>query len=248
MKRVFNLAITAVLAMLMLNSCLDGGGIEQKYHPVETFDYVNFLTENPDSLYNGSLFYGSSSVHVFNVHNDEDKNFLGGFTISMKCDPVLKEGHQTRSPYCVADSTAAPDSPKGFAVFYQNPDPEVMKEHDIVFFAEGQCTAMQAYICNTNLVANLVKYGNDEIPKFQEGDYLKVNFKSYLKDKEVGSKTFDLAKYEGSLSVVTDWKCIDLSGLGIYSSIDITLSSNRTDIPLYFCLDELISMVYYKSE
>lgn len=240
------MAVVAIVVMFMANSCIDGS-FDHTYYPVDDFDYPEFLKDNPDSIYNASYVYGTSNVVVYNIGSDEEKKYTGGFTVSMKCDPKFGADHQTRSPYCVADTTGAKNSPKGFAVFYQNPDPAKMPQYDMFFVGQGNCTAIETYICNSNLVANLIKYGNDEIEKFKEGDYLSVTFKTYVDDKQVGSKTIELAKYEGSLSLITDWKLVDLKDAGQYDAIDIVVNSNRNDIPLYFCLDEFTSKVVYSS-
>lgn len=242
--RFTKLILPFLAVAALVSSCLNGS-YYSTYIANCDFDWTDFAQQYPDSIYHTQAFVSGSSI-IFNVKCDEDtKEFLGGFTISMLCDTLVEPGHVSRSPYCVADTTGAFHS-SGFTVFTQNPDPEKMPEHDI-FFAQndaGSAVANMVYICNTTDVANLVIYGNDEIPPFGMGDYLTVTFTSFLNGQKQNSKTADLARYsEKERKTVIVWDKVDLTGLGEFDVIDIDLNSNRTDIPMMCGIDSFKATV-----
>lgn len=241
----FSKLIVPLLAVAALaSSCLDGS-YYSTYIANCDFDWTDFAHQYPDSIYNTQAFVDGNSM-VFNVKRDQDtKEFLGGFTISMLCDTIVEPGHVSRSQYCVADTTGAFLS-TGFIVLTQNPDPEKMPEHDIIFVQTdaGRAAANMAFICNTNNVANLILYGNDEIPPFEMGDYLTVTFTTFLKGAKQKSKTADLARYsDKERKTVITWEKVDLNELGEFDCVDIDLASNRTDIPMMCCIDSFRATV-----
>lgn len=237
---LFSLVTATVLA-----SCVHDGYYSENYISNCNFDWYNFVSVNPDSIYNAGYLVEGQSM-VFNVKLDESKKFAGGFTFSWLCDTVLEAGHVTRSEYCVSDTTGA-EKTKGFAVFTQNSNPELMPEHDIIFTAYyngGEAQPVQVYVCNTNKVANLILYGDENIEPFASGDYLTVTFNAYRDGQKTGSKSVDLARYDGKGSkVVYVWEKLDLSGLGAFEAIDLELSTNRSDIPLMCCIDNFTANV-----
>ena len=245
MNKNFLPLLLALSLAATATSCIKGS-YSENYTTVDDFDYTNFALDNPDSTYHAGYFYGTSGTNVFNIKADEDKKYVAGFTISMLCDSVVKPGHVTRSEYCVANKAGAEHSPKGFAVYYQHPDPEQNVVNDINFVKLGLCTPKYVYVCNTNLVANLVKYGNDEIPPFVEGDYLDLTFKFYLDEQATTTQTVNLAKYDGSLSLLTDWTKVEFKDTGAYGYVDLVLTSNRSDLPLSCCIDEYAVGVIYE--
>lgn len=237
---LFSLGAAAALA-----SCISSSRYSENYVSNSNFDWYNFVSVNPDSIYNAGYLVDGQSM-VFNVKLDGSGKFGGGFTFSWLCDTVLEAGHVTRSEYCVSDTTGA-EKTKGFAVFTQNANPELMPEHDIIctaYYNHGEANPVQVYVCNTNKVANLILYGNEEIKPFALGDYLTVTFNAYRDGLKTGSKSIDLARYdEKGSKVVYVWEKLDLSGLGSFEAIDLEFSTNRGDIPLMCCIDNFVANV-----
>lgn len=228
--------LIALVGVALMTSCLKGS-YKSDYTATCSFEFSEAFS---DSLYYKTYF--SDGGFVFNSFRNNADEIPGGFMISMKCDPVYKAGHVSRSPYCVADTTALG---KCFLVFRQLDD-KSMPEHDIIFISTeiGAALPKLCYINNTNEVANIAKFGKGEIPAFAEGDYLKMTISATLNNNVKDAKVEAyLAKYEGSLKVITDWKLVDLNPLGDFDSLDIVLSSNRTDIPMNFCMDEFVARV-----
>lgn len=231
----------AVLALL--TSCLDGD-----YHTTYVadcdFEWSDFAEHNPDSIYNKSYVICGNSM-VFNSKLDDKEQFGGGFTVSMLCDIVIEPGHVTRSQYCVSDTTGAYYS-EGFAVFTQNSDESMMPEHDIIFIQsdQGQAVANYVHVCNTNLLANLMLYGDDTFEPFTAGDYLTLTFTANKSGSSKASVSCDLARYDTKGSkVLINWEKVDLSSLGEFDSIDLTLTSSRPDLPMMCCIDSFRATV-----
>ena len=242
--------------MRAATSCLKGS-YEVTDYIISDFDALDrhYIVEL-DSVYNILPFIDRGYIGYNNRHRDYDPStdpsdasvtvreygyFTGGFSLSMKCDSLVKEGHVTRSEYCVADSTGHRFSAV-FAVYYQNPDPAQMPDHDIVFVSSvfGSCTPSVCFVQNTNATVNLVRYGDADIPPFAQGDYIKLQAVGILDGKTSAPAEMYLANYDGNgLSVVKKWTEFNLSPVGDFDYLDFTLSSNRTDIPLFFCLDDL---------
>jgi len=232
MKKLLVILIGAVC----ITSCLKGS-YQSNYTAVCSFEFNNIFK---DSLYSKSYF--AEGGFVFNSFRNKSEQFLGGFMISMKCDTIYKSGHISRSPYCVADTTAIG---KCFLVFKQS-EKETMPEHDIIFLSTEAGIAMpqNCYVNNTNDVANIVMFGRDAVPAFKEGDYLKLTITATLggkvKDKKV---EVNLAEYKGVLKVLKDWKLVNLTSLGDFDFLDFELTSNRNDIPMLFCMDHFVAKV-----
>lgn len=230
-------------------SCLKSSRVEQKYIVSDDFDYSDFNEENKDGIYHDGYVYGTSGVNIYNITADDDKkSYLAGFTVSSLFDPVVAADHVVESMYSVSAECAAANSKKGFAVYYQYPVLERNVKNDIVCVAIGDATALSVEVCNTAYLVNLAKYGTEDIPSFREGDYLTATFNAYRNDRISSSQTIDLIRFDGSLTLKDKWEKIDLKDVGIYEYIDIVLESNRTDIPLYFCIDEFFTSVHYYSE
>ena len=237
MKKIYIVLLAAVLA----TACLKGS-YESNYNAVCNFEFVDI--QNIDSIYHKNSF-GEGGFIFCNKNDGTSEDIKGGFIFSMLCDTTYKAGHVSRSPFCVADTTAIG---KCFLVYWKQ-DEASMPEHDIVFASSqyGTATPKNCYINNTNEVANIAMFGKDGVPAFAEGDYLKLTVSATLNNvvKEKKAEIF-LAKYEGTLKVLTDWTKFDISGLGDFDYLDFNLSSNRSDLPMRCCMDLFVVQVAIK--
>jgi hypothetical protein len=227
-------------------SCLDDDdSYKQNYTAYCNFEFTDLeYVLGEDSVYfDADYFMGDASLYFYTSHEGSDA-FLGGFALSGKHDPVVASGHESSSVLAVCDTTGAANS-TGFTVFYQSAS---MPDHDITFgYANrGECSATLngMYVCNTNYMANLIVYGTTSIPAFSEGDYLKLRVSS-----DTGkSDTVTLAEWPagGTLSYIHDWTAFVTSNVGTYSELNFEFVTNRTDLPLYCCIDGLTSYIQLK--
>ncbi len=161
---------------------------------------------------------------------------------------IYKEGYMPKSPFYVADTTGAAKS-ACYAVFYDNRGR--MPEHSIEFVsrANGTCIPIGLYVVNTNLVVNTVKFGTSYGPAFKQGDWMKLTITGKRGTTTTGTVSVDLAKYdEKGLMVLTDWTAVPTDKLGAVEYIDISIESNRYDIPTYCCIDNVVADVSLSME
>ena len=123
-----------------------------------------------------------------------------------------------------------------------------MPEHLAHFYQAGYGTLNlgKCYVNNTNQMVTIAHYGlaahddKEAIPAFEEGDYLTLQFIGQSLSGNMKNVEVTLAKYEnGALQVCDEWKEVDLSVLGAIDYLDVLMSTNRRDLPLCFCIDNL---------
>lgn len=233
-------ALISALALVAI-ACSEGGSFSSSVNTYDTFYYSDFLSEYKDSVAFSNYFTGNSGYYMYNSTYTNNV-FQGGIVLSMKVDQNLDANN---ADYSVAGETASQqDKDNIFAVFYQNPDESKMPEHELYLLRPTTNTVVSptgCFIANTNRVLSAIKYGTDEAEGFKEGDYLSAVFTSYDADgKKINSVSTYLARYSGSLSYITKWEELKLSGLGDFTFVDISLETNRTDLPLnWFCFDSV---------
>lgn len=244
MKRL--LIVPAIVATALLGSSCLKGGFTSKYTTLDDFEVTDFLKSCPDSVFCGSYFAGTSGRVLYNIQSDKDhQTVTGGFAISWKRDHTIGGENDKCNQYCVLNSTK--DKQSLFAVYHQNDDPSLNPDrgNDIVFLGgEGSTySPTLLYVANAAQVATLISRGSEDFEPFKEGDYLRVTFTGYTKGVAGASVTMDLAKYAGALTLVNEWKQVDLSKLGTVTSIDVHLETNREGLPLYVCIDNVMTSV-----
>lgn len=244
MKKHLLFALSVVAAALMVTSCLNSSYTNNR-STNDNFDYSGFISEFPDSVFFGGYFYGNSGEYIYNVGSDEDKNVTAGFAISAKRDRSLGHRGSKCNEFCAYET-----SDKGitcFSVYYQNPDESLnTKEgNDIIFMGNSVavCVPSTCQITNTGMVADMIINGTDDFEPFKEGDYLTVTFTGYIDYKKGNSVTFDLARYEGTLTILKEWTSVELKDIGSFTTIGVTLQTNREGLPLYFCMDNFNTQI-----
>ncbi|MFR9592300.1 MAG: DUF4465 domain-containing protein [Rikenellaceae bacterium] len=100
------------------------------------------------------------------------------------------------------------------------------------------------YVVATSYLINYVTNGTGSYSSFADGHYLTIVATGYNGDVETGSLTFDIAKYDGSVSYTSDWTKWDLSSLGAVTSIVLNMEGNDTgewglNTPAYFAFDDV---------
>lgn len=247
--------ISAVSAALVAVSCMNNGSFKSSYNDYFPFesDYLSNYTS--DSLYFKGDFIQSSAGQTLIFHGkravediEDVADFKGGFMLSLLRDTLVEEGHLAKGIYrstyaTVADTTGA-DNSKGFAIFRYNPGN--MPEHCVTFphTAYGSCRPQLVSVCNTNLVANAVKYGYGSCRAFQPGDYMKLVITSVLNGYPSANVEIMLAEYTDSgLNMIDSWKRFDLTKLGDFDYLEFSILSNVDDVPLYCCIDGMVVSV-----
>lgn len=249
-----NIRITGIIAGLAIAASVSGcanGSYHSEYTAFCTFEYTDATLYGADSLYYEDNFSQAGTFAFLSKRSDDGSEFLGGFMLSLMKDTVYVKDHFTeRSRYCVAsDSTGAYNS-TGFAIFYDSKNS--MPEHSVSFLyasSGGVCSLSRVMVANTNETVNTARFGHGEVPAFQQGDYLKINVTGFLNGEETASASYTLANYDGNgLNVATGWKQMDIGKIGQFDYLDFSLESNRTDLPLYCCVDEIAAKVSISSE
>lgn len=246
--------LSTVFAVTVLSSCVKGSMSQEftAYCSFEKYDVAQVFGK--DSVFFKSDFAegGLSSIIFYGKRDGDPLKFRGGIMMSLLKDTTYKAGHFTeKSLYSVASDTTGAFDSKGFAIFYDSKSN--MPEHTVGFaYAKSEytsyCSLLRIMVANTNYMVNLIKFGNGNIPAFQQGDVLTLKIKGIRGGTETSSASFTLAKYDGNgLSVVTGWKSMDVSKIGTFDYLDFSLESNRSDFPLYCCIDELAASVSIKS-
>lgn len=96
------------------------------------------------------------------------------------------------------------------------------------------------FFTNSSYLVNSVENGDDYAKKFADGDYLKVTVTA----DNGKSVDFYPADYRTGVTVVKDWKWLDLSSLGRVKSLTFTFDGTDKgewglNTPLYVCIDDL---------
>ena len=205
------------------------------YQESDLDDNISFTS---DSLYLGPMIVHFGSLVFYASYDSEDLNnieyYKGGWCLSRQVDTTVAEGH-TASHFAVFGAGGSDES-LTYAVFWDNPG-NMPEKHLEYLPTVGEFHPRSCMVNNTNEVVNAIIVGRD---KFEDGDYLTLVFTGYLDGKVTGKASVNLAEYRSyKHDIVTEWKEVDLSSLGIVDSIDFSFESSRPGLPRYFCLDDL---------
>ncbi len=245
--KLFKHAIAAAFILISAFSCVKGS-YQTSYRAICTFEPADTVQDFSNGIYNKTDIYQGGGVLKFCSKRTDDGEFTGGFAVCCRKDTIYKEGYMPKSPFYVADTTGAAKS-ACYAVFYDNRGR--MPEHSIEFVsrANGTCIPIGLYVVNTNLVVNTVKFGTSYGPAFKQGDWMKLTITGKRGTTTTGTVSVDLAKYdEKGLTVLTDWTAVPTDKLGAVEYIDLSIESNRYDIPTYCCLDNVVADVSLSME
>lgn len=237
--------LSFMAAAAVLVSC--GSNKSESNYTVEAvcnFDYSDAGQLTGDSgVYFQDAFAGAGLLAFLNTASEDKTTFLGGCALVGLSDNTLEEGHVAHE-LCVFGTGY--DESKYYMTVKYGPG---MPEHTCQFVQKGYgtLTPKKMFVNNTNQMVTIARYGLPEhdgiaaIPAFQEGDYVKVVIYGYQEANSsfIGTVEFTLAQYDGSLEVCKEWKEIDLTKLGNIDYIDVKMQSNRTDLPLCFCVENL---------
>lgn len=222
---------------LLLAAC--GPEVGQKY----TY-YADCGFEFPDAM----NYCDADSTYIAKVLAPVDGlEFKGlseepGFVFSLQRDPVSEEGHAAR-PYA-AFGRGGYANGGGYVVYQDIVGAKVPHTVTFIYPTKGTCALTGFFVNNTNEIVNLARFGNDVCVPFQPGDYLKLTVTGYVGDKASGTLETMLVDFTGSeLKLVDEWTAVKCETISNFQYLDFSLSSNRQDIPLRVCIDDLVAYI-----
>ncbi|MBQ9185809.1 MAG: DUF4465 domain-containing protein [Bacteroidales bacterium] len=243
MKKSF---LFTLLAVALAVSCTSTKENQYTTNTVCTFDYTDAIEMvGDDQVYFDNYFMGGGVMAFLNKAAGDV--FLGGCALVGLEDDTLEEGH-IAAPLSVFGKGY--NGSKYYLTIKYDPNSANMPEHLATFVQKdsGTMHAAECQVNNTNRLVHIATFGlpahddEDEIPAFQDGDYLKLRIYSTSGSATTSEKFVEVTLAErksGILSVINEWKTVDLTPLGGIEAIDVALLSNRSDIPLCFCIDNL---------
>ena len=144
--------------------------------------------------------------------------------VGIRRDSTYREGYIPKNLWVVADSVGGAALSKGYGIFY---DSQVaMPDHEVVFNLRsiGTCSLNGLCVANTNYTVNAIKG-----------------------ETKTGSASIDLVKYDKSgLTVQIGWKAMEIKNALPFDYLDFELQTNRADLPLYCCIDNMVASVSVK--
>lgn len=233
MKHLF----VILTSIILVSSCLDiESGVRQKYDLVVDFQYtdIDFL---PDSTCFNSNAVAGFGYDVLNFYHQLDPGKIrvdGGFILSCQQMPLSGETEDLNNEYRCYLKNLSKQFSNTYTVYYQNPDPLLMPEHDVCFpnTAYGTCTMRGMFVTNTVAVADAVR------ENFVLGDKLTLTATGYLGSTVTGEASIDLADFSAQNdSIVSIWTPFDLQKLGTVEYVEFEVLSTNPNVPAYFCMD-----------
>lgn len=235
---VFIIAASALLA-----ACTTGPGYSAEYYENVSFEYSYDYKDYPelfgeDSTYfdvKGGIGIGWGDLGFF--HKVENNEFKGGFILSYlkPAGDGTKERPQDYvvSPYRAMGSFYPTN--RTYSIYINNKDNAMMPEHDFKFYSVkyGTCTMSHCWVNNTEEVFDAVK------KNFKPGDELRLKAIGYLNGAQTGTAEIKMA----ADTAIYNWTKFNLAPLGSVEDIDFEVTCTNSNVPLNFCLDELVAKI-----
>jgi len=233
MKRLL-LALTAVAAVLSVNSCLDGQS---------TYKYTAYVGFEYSTMVDSTFFKGKTHMCDYDFYAepltfcrkvDADTNLLGGFAYAYLMDS-LTVTETLPDPFIIFDNDSL-NVGNHFMVYKQsdvasnNPSPAI----DFYYKDYGTFAPQLLFIANTQLsVVRAFAEGG-----FGKTDWAKVTFTGYANGMKGGEVTANLFDYGVPIRT---WTKVDISALGTYvDRIDIAITTSKPGIVDSFGLDLVV--------
>lgn len=227
-------------------------------------DLANFddYSLTPDSHYSGNMIvdeiqgnydtsYINSGHASFENHSEGNWNSWGGFALSNETDSLddVIEGLAYLQQY--STYTGAAQSGTNFSVGYM----DSFNGYDPTMILGNAGVVDGLWLTNTTYTAYDMLNGGSFSKVFGGGtgddeDWLKVTMEGFdAADASTGTVDFFLADYRFSDNsedyILDTWQYVDLTSLGVVSSVVFTLSSSDTgdfgiNTPTYFAMDTVV--------
>ena len=201
------------------------------------------LALEPDSFWNGDDSSGgfSSGSAYFENYYDTVYGMWGGVAYSNKTD-TLAEGWGAQYN---AITGSGQGGSANYAIAYQDSFNNVKP----TFNLNEPALVNSIWVTNNNYAYYIILNGDPVFgtEPFSDGDWFKLTITGKDADAQVvGIMDFYLADYrDGKTDIVNTWEQIDLSSLGLVTTVEFELSSSDTgewgmNTPAYFALDTII--------
>lgn len=241
MKRIIFILSIA----LMTVSCFDmNTKSEQSYTLIASFEYagMDYVEKfGADSLFfdssNEGLGIGFHNLAFYHKLNAGKTDVLGGFLASYLCPVRAEEGGDNANRAYVMNSKKDNNT---YLVYRSNPVASNMPEHDVEFMEKkyGTCGIAGCFVTNTVEVADSIA------ANFELGDRLTLSAAGYLNGQQTAQAEILLADFSTQKdSIVSTWTPFDLNKLGSVEYIEFRLTSSKPDVPLNFCLDDMVAAI-----
>lgn len=232
-------------AALMAVSCFDiDPKSEESYTLVASFEYtgMNYVeTFGADSLFfdnsKEGMGIGFNNLAFYHKLNAGKTDVLGGFLASYLSPRRAEKGGDNANRAYVINPKYTRNT---YLVYRKNPQDANMPEHDVAFLQKsyGTCEMVVCYVTNTVEVADSVA------ANFGLDDRLTLTATGYHAGVKTGEAKIDLADFSAQKdSIVSKWTAFDLKKLGSVEYVEFSLHSTKPDVPLNFCLDEMVSSI-----
>jgi len=181
------------------------------------------------TVYYGKLAYDNASFS--NTFNETWASW-SGFAFSQKND---KATAGFTNQYSVYANSGANNSSK-FAVSYAPAESTPIS--NISFSTAEEVKKM--WVNNSTYAALTMLNGDTYTPKFKAGDWTLLTITGFNGTTQKGKIECYLADYRnGKAELLSNWKELDLSSLGLVSNLEFIVTSSQSGVPSYFCLDNL---------
>lgn len=227
---------------MMAASCFNlESGSKQSYTLIADFEFTWLDYDDvfgADSLMfdaNKGLGIGVDYMGFYHKLNPEKTEVLGGFVAShlssVRADEAGDNANRLYTPL---------SKDKNTYLVYRTADLPNMPEHDFQFMAKqlGTCGMTGCYVTNTVEVADSV------MAHFEVGDRMTLKATGYLDGAKTGEAEIYLADFSAEKdSIVSTWTAFNLSKLGSVEYVEFTVTSTKPDVPLNFCIDDVIASI-----
>ncbi len=239
--------LLAAMAAMMLTSCLDNS----KYYASSQLEIVfdNFRDLGGFDSADQEICvrpFCVGPIYFYNIITDDvDPQFVGGTAIARLADTTLFT-RTTPLPHMTVWGNPADKESVAYSNYYviYRDDSDTLKvpvcAFNYIYAQVGACAISSVEVNNT--IENVAS-AMDANPNFayNDGDWLKVSFTTYLKEKFYEPVELYLVDFRDSQKkVVTEWTKVDLSAMGNMEYMKVEVTSNREDAPRYVCLDNIL--------
>ena len=210
------------------------------YEPDEDYQWDEFVKEFFNNGMDTVAFFANFSVgpvYHFATISDTD-GFQGGMVLARGKDADAS-AERKPSRFAVYDENAGYKGSKAYAVFHDT-TAALLPEHTIQIAipnAASYCEAKGMFVHNVQAVYLAVKHGVGLAGgPFTEDDYLVLTVTGYKGSTQTAQKEVKLVN---GTNAIAEWTEVDLTTLGKVDAIDFHLTSSRSDLPLYCCVDSM---------
>ena len=193
-----------------------------------------------DAFFSGSMQFGNFPMVNWNAWS--------GYGFANETSTTFTDYQTSQMRNCVGGGAASTPS-YGVGYIFTGTDSSIR-----INVPETGVIVPGMYVTNSAWVVDYILHGSQGYGSaFADGDYLDLVVEGLLGTTSTGSVRVSLADYrtaaaaEGSddaepSKFLTDWKWIDLSGLGNVDKLKLTLESTASqikNIPAYVCIDQI---------